>query len=516
MAERPLLFFPRPARSEVQGRKPGFEKIRYPSAQRQRERLAPQFSALEQIFAAKRAHLQNNPAGLSPEQTLVLETVGRVEDFYKAVRGIHGLDWMGDFDVEDLAPDEEFYDQEDVEAVLHGRVYLVLYNQEGLGQLLSLWETFQRNPDFPRFSSGRAKFKDLFLQLRALRPWGPEDRLRETGLLQDFQDRAAAGQEVMRVEVELWPRSKSWLRPRAESWIRTLVEREGGRVLGTCDIEAIAYHAVLTELPIQSVQRILADTSVELVQCEQVMFLRPAGQVLAEPPDGEPEDTSVPVRNLGLPAGEPVAALLDGLPLANHELLADRLIIDDPDRWEDQYPASVRHHGTAMASLILHSELDAPAEPLSRPLYVRPVMKPDPQHQGREIIPPDCLTVDLIHRAVRRILEGEGSEPPAASSVKIINLSLGDPTRLFDRYPSPWARLLDDLAARYNVLFVVSAGNHPDKIDLAVPIRIQRSAGRSRADAGRDPAGDPQRESPAAAPCARRSDQCSHDRSPAL
>ena len=469
MAERPLLFFPRPARSEAPSGSGGFEKIHYPSAQRQRDRLAPKLSALEQIFAAKLAHLQNNPAGVFPEQTLVLETAGRVDDFYKAVRRIRGLEWMGDFDVDDLAPDEEFYDEEDKEAVLPGRVYLVLYNQEGLGELLSLWRKFQKNPDIPGFSRGRASFKALFLQLRDLRPWGPEDRLRETGLLHDFQEREAAGQEVMRVEVELWPRSKTWLRPRAERWVRTLVEREGGQVLGTCDIAAIAYHALLTELPIQSVQRILADTSVDLVQCDQVMFLRPAGQVLVELPDGEPENGSRPSQELGRPTGEPVVALLDGLPLANHEWLAGRLIIDDPDRWEDQYPAGVRRHGTAMASLILHSELDAPAVPLSRPLYVRPVMRPDPQDPRRETVPPDCLIVDLFHQAVRRILEGEGAERPVAPGVKIINVSLGDRVRLFDHYPSPWARLLDDLAARYNVLFVVSAGNHPDRIELAIP-----------------------------------------------
>lgn len=431
--------------------------------------MEPKFSALEQVFAAKLAHLQKNPGGLFPEQTLVLETAGTVDDFYKAVRRIRGLEWMGDFDVDDLAPDEDFYNKEDKEAALPGRVYLVLYNQEGLSELLSLWKALQRNLDRPGFSRGRAKFKDLFLQLKDLRPWGPEDRLRETGLLEDFQESLAAGQDVMRVEVELWPRSNSWLRQRAERGIRTLVEKEEGRILGTCGIDAIAYHAVLAELPIQSVQRILADVSVELVQCEQVMFLRPAGQVLVEPPDGESEDNSVPIHHFGLPAGEPVAALLDGLPLANHELLDGRLRIDDPDHWADQYPASVRHHGTAMASLILHSELDAPAVPLSRPLYVRPVMRPDPQDPRQETVPPDCLTVDLFHRAIRRILEGDREEPPAAPSVKIINVSLGDRVRLFDRYPSPWARLLDDLAARYNVLFVVSAGNHPDKIELSIP-----------------------------------------------
>jgi hypothetical protein len=469
MPETPLLFFPRPARAEVQGRPRSSPSIRFPSALRQRDRLSPQFSDLERIFASKLAHIQDNTAGLFPEQTLVLETVGKVDDFYRAVQRIPSLEWMGEFDIEGLTPDEDFYDEEDVEAGLPGRVYLVLHNQEGMSQLRSLWDTFSRNPDHPQFSRGRTKFRDLFRQLRVLRPWGPTDRLQETGLLQDWRERVAAGQEVMRVELELWPRSRSWERPRVEEGVRALIEREGGRVLRSCAVDAIAYHALLAALPIQAVQRILENSAVDLVQCEQVMFFRPAGQVLVELPDGEPEDVSVPSQTLVHPVGEPIAALFDGLPLASHEWLAGRLIIDDPDRLEDQYPARVRCHGTAMASLILHSELDAPGIPLARPLYVRPVMRPDPESLRYEIIPPDSLTVDLIHRAVLRMLVGDGTEPPVAPSVRIINISLGDLARPLGLYPSPWARLLDDLAARYNVLFVVSAGNHPHKIELSLP-----------------------------------------------
>ncbi len=287
----------------------------------------------------------------------------------------------------------------------------------------------------------------------------------------------------MRVELELWAQNKSWVRTRVESWVGNLIGQEGGRVLGRCDAaESIAYHALLAELPMQSVQRILQDPSVELARCEQVMFFRPAGQVLFEVPEGEPEDVPLPAQGLERPTGEPIAALLDGLPLENHEWLADRLIVDDPDRWEDQYPASVRQHGTAMASLILNSELDTPAPTLSRPLYVRPVLRPDPQNQKREAIPYNSLTVDLIQRAVLRILAGDGDDPPAAPQVRIINLSLGDQARSFDRYPSPWARLLDYLAAKYNILFIVSAGNHSDSIQLSLP---RSEAGTLLADSER-------------------------------
>jgi hypothetical protein len=70
---------------------------------------------------------------------------------------------------------------------------------------------------------------------------------------------------------------------------------------------------------------------------------------------------------------------------------------------------------------------------------------------------------------VRRLYESEGGEPPAAPSVRVINLSVCDRYRHFDRGMSSWARLLDWLSWKYNVLFVVSAGNHSHDIELNLP-----------------------------------------------
>ena len=165
----------------------------------------------------------------------------------------------------------------------------------------------------------------------------------------------------------------------------------------------------------------------------------------------------------------PVAALLDGLPLARHHMLDGRVSVDDPDGYEDTYPASDRLHGTTMASLICHGDLSSPGTPLSTPLYVRPIMKPVKGLESTsEHIPENVLPVDLLHRTVRRMYEQEGGESPAAPTVRIINISIGDPKRPFLREVSPWARLLDWLSWKYQVLFVVSAGNCMDDIDLDV------------------------------------------------
>ncbi len=52
-------------------------------------------------------------------------------------------------------------------------------------------------------------------------------------------------------------------------------------------------------------------------------------------------------------------ALLDGLPCSNHDALAGRLVVEDPDGLGDEYPLSSRNHGTAIASLIIHGDLSA-------------------------------------------------------------------------------------------------------------------------------------------------------------
>jgi len=125
-----------------------------------------------------------------------------------------------------------------------------------------------------------------------------------------------------------------------------------------------------------------------------------------------------------------------------------------------------------MASLVIHGELDdANAPALKSKVYVRPVMMPDqthvmPNQAAAESIPPNELIVDFIHRAVKDIFERDDGKD--FSTIKVVNVSLGDLSRPFSRIASPWARLLDWLSWKYQVLFCVSAGNYGDDIDLGI------------------------------------------------
>ncbi|MCA1576979.1 MAG: S8 family peptidase [Acidobacteria bacterium] len=400
---------------------------------------------------------------------IVFETVGSVDEFIGAVKRIPGMSWLADWE-DEIPQDDDFYIEGEDEELMSGRLYLIMSNQHAIDQLISLFRRFRRNPD-EKFEHGLNKWKEVFRRLRDVRRWSHEDRLRETGVLEAFREDLENGQERLRFEAELWCRETTELQNATYDAFRETVENERGRCVSQCLIPEIAYHAVLVEAPRATIEPIVQMQETRMVLAEQVMFFRPTGQSIVPSPEEmvrETIATDLPAE----PAAQasPTVALLDGLPIENHEALVGRLVVDDPDGWAGDCPTTSRVHGTAMASLIVRGELDTDESPLNRPVYVRPVMKPDPRnwHNPGESVPPDVLFVDLLYRAVRRILEGEGASPAAAPEVRVINLSIGDPSQPFNRYLSATARLLDWLAHKYNLLFVVSAGNYPQDIELTV------------------------------------------------
>ncbi|MBN1189918.1 MAG: S8 family peptidase [Dehalococcoidales bacterium] len=161
-------------------------------------------------------------------------------------------------------------------------------------------------------------------------------------------------------------------------------------------------------------------------------------------------------------------ALLDGFPLQHHAELEGRIIIDDPDSWEEDCEVKNRIHGTAMASIILRGDLNKPDPPPIRPIYIRPILKPEewPNGQVRDNIPHDVLTIDLVHRAFRRMFELEGNEKPAAPTVRIVVLAVCDSTLVEQRFPSPFARLIDYLSYKYNVLVLIACGNQASNLSV--------------------------------------------------
>ena len=452
-------------------RSAGGGKHHFPSSERQAERLSPQFERLQRALDERRARLQTEVHDLVPEEVVVLETVGTVDGFIRTVEAVPGMEWLAEVETEEIPPDDDFFAlNRDGEArpdkALQGHMFMVFTNQTALQQMISLWRKWQSDEKLP---PGLGKWKTLFQQLRDMRHWGVQDRLQETGILEDWQKRVEHGQELVPCEIELWYRRKPEQRRAARNRVVNLVENLAGRMITEADIEEIAYHSLLVRLPVIQVRPLWesSEHDIDLIQCEQIQFFRASGQMSASLSDDfrEQDEVALPEEQ---PAGSPVIALFDGLPLQTHRRLQGRLVVDDPDDFESDYPTATRRHGTAMASLILHGDLTADEGPLSRPLYVRPILRQNPHDwkNHTETVPEGTLVVDLLHRAVRRLFEGDGGEPPVAPHVSIVNLSVGIRDRLFDQTLSPLARLLDWLAWRYKVLFVVSAGNHARRIEL--------------------------------------------------
>jgi hypothetical protein len=474
----PLMVFPRKRNVTPEKGRPAFVTPPHvPGRGRQTERINGQLAQLQSSFDRYKASLSDTFEGAEPETVLVIEIAGRVDDFKQAIEAL-GLEWLGEWDLTDLEPDDDFYEVNSkglrTDKPVSGRLFLSMGNEAALRELLSLWNLWVSNRPFPR---GKTKWRDVFAQLRVIRRWGIEETLQETGMLDRWNDLVAHAEpdQRERFQVEFFYHQNEVKRRQNEELIQRLLQTLGGQTIGSSiDLQPIGFHAIKAELPTRSIGQLLSqvqrpdsDITIDLLKFPGIMYFRPTGQSLSTltDDDGEPSEFEA-----GMPELPAVAALLDGAPLQQHDALRDRLLIDDTFELEPLYRTGERHHGTSMASLIVHGDQSGGNnEPLNRKLYCIPVMQPDPNNRSREHMPDDVFFEDRIHLAVRRMLEGFGENvPPQAPDVKVINLSIGDPDRPFIHTPSPWARLLDWLSYEYRVLFCVSAGNYQDDIDIGM------------------------------------------------
>jgi hypothetical protein len=406
--------------------------------------------------------LRDDPSGLAPDRVIVFEIAGTITDFFKAVARVDGLEFMAEYE-EDFAPDESFavkdtrkgkVGEDRADKPVPGHFYLAMPDVQALRELLRLWDRWERNLPL---ESGFAPFAHLFQQLRALRPWGPVDRIPDETVQFWLEESARNPDRPVRTEVDVWFYQNADRRQLASANLASVVAAMGGAVVNEFILPDIAYHGALIDIPAGQTRGLMERRAdIQLVLADDVMFLRPQSLLMSPKEAEASEDTSLAER-VGSPTiEEPIAALLDGVPVQAHTLLANRLILDDPDDLQSHALVARRLHGTAMASLILHGDLNARETPLSRPLYVRPVMLA-PQ-AGIEQTDNSRLLIDVIYRAVLRI-KGSGGEEAAAPTVFLVNLSVGDARRPFTRMVSPLARLVDFLSERYGILFLVSAGN---------------------------------------------------------
>lgn len=467
MAQLPLIIFPKPKQiPPPKGTPFPPSKPHFPNKNTQITRLSPQFDSL-----AGRGILGDSIAGAAPEMVLVIETAGRIDKFQAAISSTPGLEWLAEWD-EEFDSDSDFYNTNSkglrVDKAVEGRLFLSMSNQQGLNELLSLWNSWQNNQELP---FGKGKWKEVFEQITTIRRWGIQEQLIETGMLEIWQeDLECSSEDVINFQIEFFYRKDRTRRTQNENSIKVVIEEFSGSLISPfIDYNEIGFHAVKASLSKKSIQLLVDkinnnELNVDLLKLPNIMFFRPTGQALTSSPEETQEIEIAPENPVD---GVPIVAILDGVPFSQHDWLRNRLLVDDVDQLEAEYQRGDRKHGTAMASLVVHGELDAQELPLTRPVYFRPILQPDPQTRDREEhVPDEVFYEDRIERAVRRMFEGEGAAPAQAPNVKIINLSFGDPSRLFIHSPSPFAKLLDWLSWKYKVLFCVSTGNFSENIDL--------------------------------------------------
>lgn len=477
MTDYPLLPVPKPGRDKRPKGVGGGPKIQTPSRARQRERLGPTFQRLKDVFNQQRdpLSLREDPMGIAPERALVFEVAGSIQDFSAAVARIDGLDFLADEELI-LGPDDDFGVVETRKGrepgirddkPIAGRLYMAMPDVQALRHLLSLWQRYEAEQSAPR---DFAAWFEVFKHLHKLRAWGPVDRIPDETI--EYLEKALGAQgadAIVRVEVELWCAGTTAQHTAAQASFARAVAAAEGVIVDQANISEIGYMGRLVDFPAAEVRRLINREAVNLTICDDVMMVRPQSTV--EFPVGaewlEDEMPAPPGQGEQLP---PVAALFDAMPVQNHALLAGRLVLDDPDDFETMSVVAERKHGTEMASLILHGDRNRIEEPLPRPIYVRPVLYA-PGGGGNERPLRDRLLLDLIYRAVIRMKIGDYEGEATAPAVFIVNLSLGDRNRPFTGPMSPWGRLLDYLADRFGILFLVSAGN------ILEPLAVRDFAG---------------------------------------
>lgn len=318
--------------------------------------------------------LRADPAALAPECLLVFEIRAAINTFSATVARIQGLELI---DEEELESDE---------ADSNPVAYLMVPDSRALQNILSLWNRWNSGQELPE---GFTPWRDVFACLRELRRWGPNDRVQPRD--SDILSEEIAGQphdRLIRLEVELVFRTDHQRAQSCEDDVIQAIINSGGRAVSRARIPEIAYHAILADLSVAAVSRVIERRQDSIAGLEAVMHIRP--QSLATSVDVD-EPSPCAVRGVANPAPDPILALIDGVPVANHPLIAPHIVVDDVFELERSALVSQRVHGTAMASLIINGDRNAQQQTLPRKIHVLPVLG------GGDGFPPDRLIIDLIY-----------------------------------------------------------------------------------------------------------------------
>jgi len=438
---------------------------RTPDQERQAERYGPTFERLQRNLENNEVAFRADPTGIIPERTLVFETAAPIQNLAR-VAGEVGLDILAEVDTDPRADLPDGFAPPEGKDVIAPTLFATLPTLAALQAILSFWRGYEKGLDAPH---GSAPWWKLFDNLIDLRVWGPQDRLTEASrdVLRSQIDGEAEGE--VRVEIELWPAADASLRTQWRDSLVNFSSDLGGRLINQIVIEkpGYIYDALLFAIPADAVRAMIDNPYAprSLATLEGVQFVLPqALPLLSSEDEGqessqdfEPCDGDAPFH----------VALLDGVPASAHPALSGGVQIEDPLDLVRLSDVKSRVHATSMASLILRGDLVTDRSPLagSRILSIPVLIDGTDEFDGvHASAPPDRLFIGVVNTALSHLLVGEN---PLGPDVFIINFSIGLPEQRFANRLSGLGRLLDWWSTEYGVLFVVSAGNIPDAIEIA-------------------------------------------------
>jgi hypothetical protein len=121
-----------------------------------------------------------------PELVVVFDLAAPVAEFARAAARVPGLEFLLEVDGDEFAADDDFHavrDGEPSDDAVTDSLYVVMSNSQAVVELLTLFARWQENRD-AAMPFGLAPLREVFSLLREVRRWGPQDRVRETGLLE--------------------------------------------------------------------------------------------------------------------------------------------------------------------------------------------------------------------------------------------------------------------------------------------------------------------------------------------
>lgn len=284
-----------------------------------------------------------------------------------------------------------------------------------------------------------------FIEPTTVRRWGRDDRLGPR--LRDGVDQVTFGaDDLYRLDLELWHPGTAEAARRSLAKVRAFVEAHrdrGGRVLDTYVGNTLCLMRVA--LRGREVELLLEVSEVAEVD------LPPTCEVGASSlPSALAQPFPLPARP---PADGPRVCILDSGITSGHPLLGPFVGHASSVHSSITSPADLHGHGTGVAGVAVFGDLRARVAQgdFSSSITLFSARMLDDGNQ----LDAEKLVVNQIRAAVERYRQ-------APYNCRVFNLSFGEKQTFLDKSAGRqgiWAEVLDLIAAEFDVLFVVSAGN---------------------------------------------------------